>query len=105
MNLRSLTARTAVVGVSTALAVGALVSAGTTTANAAEGHATYLCVTQLDPTRPIPVVVSVAADLTGLPPLPTGFQAPAGTLKLPFSFTIPEAAVAGLKAALHATKV
>lgn len=44
MNLRRLSARTAVAGVTTALAAGALVGLGSTSANAATATATYNCV-------------------------------------------------------------
>jgi len=43
MNLRNLTARTAIAGVATALAAGALVGVGTTAANAVENTTNYDC--------------------------------------------------------------
>jgi len=95
MNLRRLAARTAVVGLSTTLAAGALVSGATVAANAAGGSGVYTCANAFSP---FPVTVTIDADLAGLPPLPTGFAAPAGTLTFPVKFTIPKAATDGMKA-------
>jgi hypothetical protein len=97
MNLRRIAARTAVAGVTTALAASALVGATGVAAHAETGTASYNCTTPLSPDQVIPVSVSVGADLSALPPLPTGFAAPAGSLPVDVTVTIPEAVVTGLK--------
>lgn len=96
MNLRRIAASTAVAGVSTALAAGALVGVTTVAASAETGTATYTCTNPFTPDE-LPVVVSVGADLTTLPPLPTGFAAPEGSLPVDVTVTVPEQAVQGLK--------
>jgi hypothetical protein len=95
MNLRRLAARTAVVGLSTTLAVGALVSSGTVAANAAGGSGNYSCSVPGSP-QPLPVTVTIDADLAGIPALPSGFAVAAGTLPIPVKFTIPAAVIASL---------
>jgi hypothetical protein len=98
MNLRRISARAAVVGVSTTLALGALVTGATTAADAASGSGTYNCTTPASP-APVTVTVTIDADLAGLPPLPTGFAAPAGTLTFPVKFVIAQASATAIKSA------
>ncbi len=105
MNLRRLAARTAVVGLSTTLAAGALVAGATIAANAAGGTATYSCVSALAPNQPIPVKVTLSADTSFVPALPTGFKAPAGTLSMPFTFSIDGNAARGMASGIKATKI
>ncbi len=97
MNFRRISARAAVAGVTTALAAGALVGITTTAADAATGTALYNC-TNPYTADVIPLVTSVSADLSGLPPLPTGFTAPEGSLPVNVTFTVPAEVIAGLKA-------
>lgn len=94
MNLRHISTRVAVAGTATAVLAGGLVAATGVAATADSGSAAYTCVTALSP-NPIPVTVGVSADLTTLPPLPTGFPAPAGALPVEVSFTVSSAVVNG----------
>lgn len=96
MNLRTIAARTAIAGTATALAAGALVSLSATAANAETGSAEYSC-TNTYTTDVIPVVLSLGADLSSFPSVPTGFAVPAGLLPVDASLTIPAEAVAGLE--------
>jgi hypothetical protein len=97
MKLRSMSARVAFAGATTALIAGGLVAATNTAAHAETGVAQYNCTNPVT-TDVIPVAVSIGADLSGLPPLPTGFEAPAGSLPVDVSLTVPEQVVAALKA-------
>lgn len=86
MNLRHLTARTAVAGVTTALAVGALVGIATPAANAATVKNTYTCV--------IPNLYSgdFALTVEGTLPVPqywAGASVPAGLLNIKATSTVP----------------
>lgn len=95
MNLRRFTARTAVAGVTTALAAGALMGVTSTAANAEAASATYNCAVA---GQSMPVSVSVGSDqLALLPPLPAGFAAPAEQLPVDVTVTLPEAVVSTLK--------
>jgi hypothetical protein len=89
MNLRRLTARTAVAGVTTALAAGALVGLGTTAANAATVTNTYTC--------SIPSLYSgdFALTVSGELPVPqywAGAAVPAGLLNVTATSTVPATA-------------
>lgn len=96
MNLRRIAARTAVAGVTTALAAGALVGTATVAANAETGTATYNC-TNPYTSNVIPLAVSVGADLSTLPPLPAGFPASTGSVAIEVNVGISEEVVQGLK--------
>ena len=98
MNLRHITARLAVAGTATALLAGGLVAATGVAANADTGTASYNCVNGFTPDV-LPLEVSIGADLSTLPPLPTGFPAPAGAAgPIDVSVTLSAAAVNGLLA-------
>jgi hypothetical protein len=78
MNLRHLTARTAIAGVTTALAAGALVGIAAPAANAAEVSNVYTC-TVLG--SPMDATLTVAGTLP-VPQFPAGAQVPAGLVSL-----------------------
>jgi hypothetical protein len=91
MNLRTITTRFAVAGVSTAVAASALVAGATGAANAADATGTYSCNLPLLGPTPLPVHVSVPL----LPPVPTGMPVPAHLLAYTSDVTVPSTA-AGL---------
>src|SRR4051812_10468894 len=78
MNLRHLTARTAIAGVTTALAAGALVGVTTTAASAATVSNTYTC-TVLG--SPMDATLTVTGDLP-VPQFAAGANVPAGLVPL-----------------------
>src|SRR6188768_4234371 len=88
MNLRHLTARTAIAGVATALAAGALVGVSTTTANAVENTTSYECSAlgasqgQFALNISTPVIPASAT---------AGQSFPAGLLALDAKITVPSA--------------
>lgn len=86
MNLRRLTARTAVAGVATAVAAGALVGIGATAANAVENTTTYACTAAGSPVGDFALKVSTPV----VPPTATAGQSfPPGLLSLDATVTIP----------------
>jgi hypothetical protein len=97
MNLRLIIARTAVAGVTTALAAGALVGVTGTAANAETGTANYLCTNGFT-TDVLPLSLSASGDLSGFPPFATGFAVPANTVPIQLGITLSEPVVQGLKA-------
>lgn len=95
MKLRHTTARLAVAGSAVALMAGGLVATTGVAANADTGSASYNCTNGFTPDI-LPLEVSVGADLSALPPLPTGFAAPAGALPITVDFTLSPEVVNGL---------
>ena len=86
MNLRHLTARTAIAGVTTALAAGALVGVSTTAANAVDNTTAYSC--SLGPTAVGTFSLKISTPV--IPPTATAGQSfPAGLLALDAQVTIP----------------
>ena len=104
MNLRHLSARAAVAGVTTALAAGALVGLGTTAADAATGTAQYTC-TGAGGAVSLPLVVTAEADLSGYPSFPTGSPIAAGLVSLTFTVTVPAPVVNVLMDDYHQTSI
>lgn len=102
MNLRRLTARVTVAGISTAVAAGALVGLGTTAADAASGTATYTC--SLGGST-LPVAMTAAADLSAYPSLATGSPVAANLVSLDLSFTIPAEVVHALVTTFHQDQI
>jgi hypothetical protein len=91
MNLRRLTARTAIAGVTTALAAGALVGISTTAANAVENTSSYVCSLGGSAVGTFSLKISTPV----IPATATAGQSfPAGLLNLDAVVTIP-AGVAG----------
>lgn len=115
MNLRRLTARTAVAGVTAALAAGALVGITSTAANAVDNTTPYVCSLGGNPVGTFGLTVSTPV----VPPTATAGQSfPGGLLNLDASVTIPATVapamagagvnggtVAGYAAQLGATKI
>jgi hypothetical protein len=97
MNLRLIVARTAVAGVTTALAAGALVGVTGTAANAETGTASYGCTTGFSPGDVLPLTLAASGDLSGFPPFATGFAVPADLVAIQLAVTLSEEAVQGLK--------
>jgi hypothetical protein len=92
MNLRHLTARTAIAGVATALAAGALVGVGTTAANAVENTTNYDCTALGSSQGSFALKISTPV----IPPTATAGQSfPANLLALDAQVTVPPA-TAGL---------
>jgi hypothetical protein len=88
MNLRTITTRFAVAGVSTAVAASALVAAGTAAADAQTADGSYVC--QL-PTGPMTFPLHIDAFI---PPTPTaGWTVPANTLPYTATVGVPSDAV------------
>ncbi|GAA1790920.1 hypothetical protein GCM10009795_040700 [Nocardioides hankookensis] len=102
MNLRHLTVRTAVAGVTVALAAGALVGLGTSAADAATGTATYSC---SGAGTPLPLSVSADADLSGYPSFPSGQSVNAGLVSLTLTITVPAPVVNSLMDDFHQTTI
>ena len=93
MNLRSLTARAALAGATTALVAGGLVVATDTAANAAETTGDYTCAIPILGNQTFPLMVSVPL----LPPTaPAGFPVDAGLLSYSSTITVPAAAAGPL---------
>jgi hypothetical protein len=78
MNLRHLTARTAIAGVTTAMAAGALVGVTTTAASAATVSNTYTCTVLGSPTD---ATLTVTGDLP-VPQFAAGANVPAGLVNV-----------------------
>ena len=95
MKLRHTTTRIAVAGSTVALLAAGLVATTTTAANAETGTADYNCTNGFTP-QVMPLSVSIGADLSGLPPLPTGFNAPEGSLPITVDVTLSADVVDGL---------
>jgi len=95
MNLRHLTARTAVAGVTVALAAGALVGLGSSAANAETGTALYNCSAG---STTLPLSVSAAGDLSGYPSLASGTPVSAGLVAIGLTLTVPAEVVDALMA-------
>ena len=93
MNLRSLSARAALVGATTALVAGGLVVATNTSANAAETTGTYTCAVPILGNQTFPLMVSVPL----LPPTaPAGFPVDPGLLSYSSTITVPASAAGPL---------
>jgi hypothetical protein len=78
MNLRRITARTAVAGMTTALAAGALVGLGTTSAHAATVSNAYTCTT---PVGALNATLTITGDLP-VPEYSAGAPVPAGLVNV-----------------------
>ncbi|MFC7493881.1 MULTISPECIES: Ig-like domain repeat protein [unclassified Nocardioides] len=90
MNLRRFAARSAVAGITTTLAAGALVAGSAGTANAATVANTYTCtVAALSST--FDTTLTVTGDV--VPTAPAGWTVPAGTLKLTATATVTDPAI------------
>src|SRR3954468_17554682 len=99
MNLRHLTARTAIAGVTTALAAGALVGVSTTAANAAEISNVYTCTTGLGP---VDATLTIIGDLP-VPEYSAGAAVPAGLVNVMAG--IDPSTAGALTGILHATSL
>ncbi|MDF1606378.1 Ig-like domain repeat protein [Nocardioides sp. YIM 152315] len=90
MNLRRLTARTAVAGIATTLAAGALVAGGAGTASAATVTNTYNCTVAA-----LGASFDTVLTATGGAPAeaPAGWTVPAGTLKLQATAVVSDPAI------------
>jgi hypothetical protein len=97
MNIRRITARTAVAGITTALAAGAFVGITTTAADAATGTAQYNCTNGFT-SDVLPLTLSATADLASFPPFATGFSVPEDIVGVDLVIGLSPEAVAGLKA-------
>ncbi|GAA4696244.1 Ig-like domain repeat protein [Nocardioides conyzicola] len=95
MNLRHLSARAAVAGITTALAAGALVGVSTTAANAESVTAPYSCSAG---STTLPIGVTATADLSGYPSLASGTPVSPGLVSLNLTFTVPADVVNALMA-------
>lgn len=94
MNLRRLTARTAVAGVATAVAAGALVGVSATAANAVENTTAYACTALGGPVGDFSLKISTPV----IPPTATAGQSiAAGLLNFDVAVTIPPGAGAMMK--------
>ena len=96
MKLRHTTTRIAIAGSTVALLAAGLVATTTTAANAETGTADYNCTNDFTE-NVLPLSVAVGADLSGLPPLPTGFNAPEGSLPITVDVTLSADVVNGLR--------
>ena len=93
MKFASVSKRLATVGVATALAGGALVGAGVTSAEAASVTNSYTCSNAAAGLGPWSVgLVSDAPGIDGIPSIGAGFDVPAGFVTLTNHFTIPDTA-------------
>lgn len=88
MKLRSITARAAVAGATTALIAGGLVAATGTAADAADASGDYTCAVPVLGDLTFPLSVSVPVP----PTAPAGYQAPAGLLTYTSAVTVPASA-------------
>lgn len=93
MKLRSITARAAVAGATTALIAGGLVAATNTSAQAADASGDYTCAVPILGPTTFPMTVSVPL----LPPTaPAGFPVDAGLLSYSSTVTVPASAAGPL---------
>jgi hypothetical protein len=97
MNIRKITSRAVIAGMTTALAAGALVGVTGTAANAATGVSQYNC-TNPYTADVLPLSLSATADLTAFPSFPSGFEVPDGIVAVGIQIGLSPEAVAGLKA-------
>jgi len=99
MNLRRISTRFAIAGVTTAVAASGMVGLATTAADAAEGSAVYDCLAG-------PSSFEVPVTATGSIPtaVPSGFPVPAGFLPVTLGFTAAEATLTGIKNFTGATQ-
>ncbi len=99
MNLRLISTRFAVAGVSTAVAASAMVGLASTAADAATGTATYTC-TAVGQSFDVPI--SATGNIPAA--VPSGFPVPAGLLPVTVDVTAP-ASVVGLLKSIGATEL